>query len=222
MSTFADSTALVADDHGLYRSGLAFLLKDELGFGTVLEAGSFDEAIEQLEGDTAIGLALFDLHMPGMGGPQSLTVVRDCYPKVRVAIVSGSEQREDVLAALGAGVHGYVAKSLPDAEIASALRSILSGHIYAPRFIASAGPSASAEPTAKQQAEAEAQTLQRLTPRQRDVLRLISNGLSNKEIARKLTIAEGTVKIHLAALFAQLGVKNRTQAAAIAAKFNVR
>ena len=213
--------ALVADDHSLYRVGMGFLLKDRLGFQSVVEASSFDAALDRLADTPDIEIALFDLSMPGVGGPHSLSIVRDIYPNVRVAVVSGSEERKDVLAAVATGLGGYVPKSLPDDEIAVALQGILDGRIYVPQFMtvdarstAQRANSRSETETPDATSDAIANTAAKLiTPRQRDVLDAVRLGLSNKEIARELDIAEGTVKIHLAALFSNFGVRNRTELA---------
>lgn len=207
MTAARTGIALVVDDHSLYRVGLSLLLKDQLGFGRVIEASGFDEALDRLADTTDIHLALFDLSMPGMGGPQSLAVVRASYPELRIAVVSGSEERANVERALAANLHGYIPKSLPDADIVAALREIVAGRIYMPRFTTAASP-ATAPALASERT-----TLEGLTPRQRDVLAGIVRGLANKEIARELDIAEGTVKIHLAALFAHFDVRNRTELA---------
>ncbi|MCZ8315571.1 response regulator transcription factor, partial [Phreatobacter sp.] len=126
------------------------------------------------------------------------------------AVVSGSDSRTDVLAALAAGVNGFVPKGLRDDDLVAALRTILAGAIYVPATLAqSTGPAA--EPVSP------GIDLARLTPRQREVLDLLVEGRSNKEIARALDLGHGTVKIHLAAVFRHLGVSNRAAAAAIAA-----
>ncbi|MBN9289595.1 MAG: response regulator transcription factor [Hyphomicrobium denitrificans] len=207
---------LVADDHSLYRTGLSYLLKDRLGFNTVVEAATFDAALDRLSELDGIGLALFDLAMPGVSGPESLGVIKETYPDVRVAIVSGSEERSDVLKAVATGLGGYVPKSLQDDEIVAALRDILDGRIYVPRFMTSQGSTVAAralpEPTEKASASS-ATASKPISPRQRDVLECVRRGLSNKEIARELEIAEGTVKIHLAALFSHFGARNRTELA---------
>src|SRR5262245_19736648 len=96
MSPMRKTLALIVDDHGLYRAGLKLLLEDRLGFERVIEAGGFDEALDRLADTPAIKLALFDLSMPGMGGPSSLAVVRSSYPDLRVAVISGMEDRENV------------------------------------------------------------------------------------------------------------------------------
>ncbi|MGU9982339.1 LuxR C-terminal-related transcriptional regulator [Phreatobacter sp. HK31-P] len=209
--------AVIADDHGLYRMGLAFTLKDRLGFDGVVEAASLDEALARLDDAEGIALALFDLSMPGMQSAASLAAVRECYPDLPMAVVSGSENRADVLAALAAGVNGFVPKGLRDNDLVAALETILSGAIYVPSSLAQAtGPGG--EPASGSGAF----DLGRLTPRQRDVLGLLVEGRSNKEIARALDLGHGTVKIHLAAVFRHLGVSNRAAAAAVAAPLLAR
>ncbi|MFA7307884.1 MAG: response regulator transcription factor [Hyphomicrobium sp.] len=218
MTNAKRDAVLVADDHSLYRTGLGFLLKDRLGFHTVVEAATFDAALDRLSELEDIGLALFDLSMPGVSGPESLGVIKETYPDVRVAIVSGSEERGDVLKAVATGLGGYVPKSLQDDEIVAALRDILDGRIYVPRFMTSSGSPAAARTSTPEQIEKKWDTsgvtgTKPISPRQRDVLDCVRRGLSNKEIARELDIAEGTVKIHLAALFSHFGARNRTELA---------
>jgi DNA-binding NarL/FixJ family response regulator len=215
------TVALIADDHSLYRVGLALLLKDQLGFDSVIEANGFDEALDRLADTPDIKLALFDLSMPGMGGPQSLAVVRSSYPELRVAVVSGSEAREHITQSVEAGLHGYIPKSLVEPEMVSAIREVVQGRTYMPRnaVLEAAGASARTPGVGIGRADGlkggheKAATLDGLTPRQRDVLGGIVRGLANKEIARELDIAEGTVKIHLAALFVHFDVRNRTELA---------
>jgi len=218
MTNTRQDAVLVADDHSLYRTGLSFLLKDRLGFETVVEAATFDAALDRLSEIDDIKLALFDLSMPGVSGPESLGVIKETYPNVRVAIVSGSEDRSDVLKAVATGLGGYVPKSLQDDEIVAALRDILDGRIYVPRFMTSSGSpipvrAAASEQAGKKVEAGGAAFAKPISPRQRDVLDCVRRGLSNKEIARELDIAEGTVKIHLAALFSHFGARNRTELA---------
>lgn len=219
MTSDTMKTALVADDHSLYRMGLGFLLKDSLGFAEVIEVSGFDDALDRLANHADITLALFDLSMPGMGGPDSLRVVRETYPEVRIAVVSGAEDRSLVLAAVAIGLNGYIPKSLPEDAFVTALRQVLDGQVFIPRFMTGpirTSPSAGTNTDVAQAAGPVPQVaahLDALTPRQRDVLAGIQRGLANKEIARELDIAEGTVKIHLAALFAHFGARNRTELA---------
>jgi DNA-binding NarL/FixJ family response regulator len=218
MAMVTRDTVLVADDHSLYRAGLSFLLKDKLGFASVIEAATFDAALDRLSEPAKVDLALFDLSMPGISGPESLSVVKETYPGLRVAIVSGSEERNDVLRTVATGLSGYVPKSLSDDEIVGALEDILDGRIYVPRFMTAAGLSTGAKSSGQEIAEGKGgpgggAVTKPISPRQRDVLDCVRRGLSNKEIARELDIAEGTVKIHLAALFSHFGARNRTELA---------
>ncbi len=216
MNQTRKTSALIADDHGLYRVGLRLLLEDRLGFESVIETGGFDEALDRLADTPAIKLALFDLSMPGMGGPASLAVVRANYPELRVAVISGWDDRENVTATLGHGLNGFIPKSLSDEEIVAALKEVMAGKVFTPRVSVAksgAGPVGAPRSAGGVDAKGAASAMEGLTPRQRDVLAGIVRGLANKEIARELDIAEGTVKIHLAALFSHFDVRNRTELA---------
>lgn len=212
-------TALVADDDEFFRIALSGILKRQLRFSAVLEACSFDEAIDLLGNHSGIGLALFDLSMPGITSAANLSAVRECAPDTKVAVVSGSNNRRDILLALEAGVHGYVPKILGASELSSALEHVLAGGIFVPPSIAdlSYAPEIR-QPGSKPEGEANAPKAtpgetELLTPRQIDVLRLLVEGQSNKEIARSLNLGEGTIKIHVAALLRNLKVQNRSAAA---------
>ncbi len=218
----AFNVAIVADDDEFFRIALAAILKNQLGFTEVVEAASLDEAIERLADRGDISLALFDLAMPGMESAASLGAVRDIHPALKVAVVSASARRSDILAALAAGIHGYVPKGLGATDLAVAIRAILNGSVYVPPSIAGRTPF-SPEPDPLPIGEVRPEKLPQraiefLTPRQREVLWLLVQGFSNKEIARKLRLGEGTVKIHMAALFRSLRVRNRQEAAAAGAR----
>ena len=206
--------ALIADDDEFFRMALSTILTGKLGFSEVVQTASLDEAVEKLSARADISLALFDLAMPGMESPASLRAVRDCFEKLRVAVVSGSKNRLDVLSALEAGVHGYVPKGLGVAELVQALQLIVDGVIYIPPSIAILPSATDERPVATDRLAAPPKSsLAVLTPRQRDVLALLVQGQSNKAIARGLKLGEGTIKVHMAALFRSLGVKTRTAAA---------
>ncbi len=213
-------TAVVADDHELFRVALSSILRTRLGFAQVVETASLDQALDRLV-ETQATLALFDLNMPGMETSSSLLAVRECFPDVRVAVVSGSTERRDILLALEAGVHGYVPKTLGIEEIAAALRMVLDGWIYVPPSLAQIRDGAEA-PLSRQpmpmRDPGASETPTSLTPRQREVLAMLTQGRSNKEISRGLGLGEGTVKVHMAALFRALGVQSRAAAAAIGAR----
>lgn len=199
--------ALIADDHELFRSGLKQLLVDALDVEDVREAETFDQAIEILTDEGAGDLVLVDLRMPGMSGAEALAALRDGFPNAKIAVVSAWEERAEILAALSAGVHGYIPKSLSSSEIAGALRSILDGRIYVPATVGRRDPG---EPVAAATGQGE----NKLTLRQKEVLNELLKGQASKEIARTLDIAEGTVKIHLAAIYRALGVRTRAEAIA--------
>jgi DNA-binding NarL/FixJ family response regulator len=214
--------ALVVDDDPFFRIALGKILTDRLGCAEVIEADSFDSALERLAERPSISVALFDLAMPGMSSPANLRVIRETFPKTLVVMISASSARGDVMSALQAGAHGYVPKSLGVAGIVAALQTTFEGNIYVPAslsdvVIAEQGSGETSPPPA---APPPLETLDALTPRQRDVLLRLIEGMSNKEIARDLKLGEGTVKIHMAALFRNLGVKSRSAAAVAGARMS--
>ncbi|MBK3397709.1 response regulator transcription factor [Methylobacterium ajmalii] len=206
--------AVVADDYPFFRIALTSILRDQLGISEVQQVGSLDEALEALAEKQDVRFALFDLAMPGMESPASLSAVRECFPEVLTVVVSGSTEREDVFLALKAGVHGFVPKGSDVESLIRALRMVVDGFVYVPAFVTRVPGGASGAPTPTAWREAAADPTAALTPRQRQVLDLIVAGQSNKEIARSLSLGEGTVKIHVAALLKALGVPNRSAAAA--------
>ena len=205
--------ALIADDDEFFRMALATILTSKLKFAEVVQAASLDEAVEKLSARRDISLSLFDLAMPGMESPANLRAVRDCFETLRVAVVSSSKNRQDILSALEAGVHGYVPKGLGVADLAHALQLIVDGVIYVPPSIADLPAQGLPAPSREAAAPTPKAALATLTPRQRGVLALLVQGKSNKAIARDLDLGEGTVKVHMAALFRSLGVRTRTAAA---------
>jgi DNA-binding NarL/FixJ family response regulator len=214
---------LIADDDEYFRLALAALLRGPLGISKVEETGSLDEALGRLaEAPGGISLALFDLAMPGMEGPGTLSAVRECYPDVRVAVVSASQSRRDVLTSLETGVHGYIPKGFGPLELVRALKIIISGDIFVPAFLADmpvgGGHQRSGAPRNQAVDHGEAnENVAAMSPRQRQVLALLVKGYSNKQIASELSLGEGTVKVHVAALLRNLGVANRAGAAAAGA-----
>ena len=209
---------VVADDHGLYRRGLRSALTSAIPDAEIFEAPNFDTAVFLLEEKAPVDLAILDLHMPGLLTPEVLVDVMPIYPDTRFAIISGSESKAAIIATLSAGLHGFIAKSQSDEEIAHAVIDVLAGRIYVPALLSQASERHRMQPT--EMADGRRidrsigiDSLDGLTQRQRDVLKLMAEGYSNKEIARDLQIAEATTKIHAAAVMRRLGVRNRTEAA---------
>ena len=216
------NVALVADDDAFFRGALCAILEDRLGFSRIMEATSLDEAWEHLGEQPGITLALFDINMPGMKSPANLATVCELFPGIRIAVVSASRRRDDILTALHAGVHGYLPKGLGIDELTDAIRHVLEGGTYVPPSLADVLFQAKRAPMADDAEMAAPLTIDvlvRLTPRQLDVLRLLGQGLPDEEIMRSLDLSIGAVRIHVAALLRNLGVRNRSAAAAVGARF---
>jgi DNA-binding NarL/FixJ family response regulator len=204
-------TVLIADDHEVFRFGLGEVLKSKLGAKRIVEAAHLDEALERLA-DSDIDLAIFDLDMPGVERPSDLKAVRRQHPDVRLVVLSGSDDRADILASLEAGAHGYIIKNQRTEMLVERIKYILSGEVYVPPILAELGGLA---PVAAANEDSAADPLKALTPRQSEVLELLAKGLSNKQIGLELEVSEGTAKMHVAAVLRATGAANRTEAALI-------
>lgn len=206
---------LVVDDHEVFRFGLVQLLKHSFGVDAIIEAGRFEDALREL-GRADLKLILVDLDMPGLSQVGDLSALMEQRPDVRVVVVSGSGSREDMLAALAAGVHGYIMKGQGSEVLIEKLRYVLGGDIYVPPQLADRSHGRATDVPVLRKAPS---VSFELSDRQRDVLQGLIDGLSNKEIANRIGISEGTVKMHMAALFRALGATNRTHAVAIGKEF---
>ncbi|WP_158811695.1 response regulator transcription factor [Beijerinckia sp. L45] len=204
--------ALVADDHELFRSAISTILQLHCGFHKVFEVASLDEAIEKLGENEAITFATFDLGMPGINRAENLHSVRQIFPDLRAVVVAGSERRDDMFAAMIAGMHGYIPKTMSTPKIAAAFQMVVEGKIFLPWSVAQL-PAADDKIEPGDVYFTTPAFQGKLTPRQRDVLTCIRAGKSNKEIARALGLTESTVKVHTNALYRTLGVRNRVGAA---------
>lgn len=208
---------LIADDHRLIVEGVKLKLA-ELGPDTTFaEAMDVDELRRIIHGEQARGfdLALLDLAMPGAHGTSHLAETIQTLPGLPVIVLSGSEDPALMKELLAMGARGFIPKAYSPEVMLSAVRLVLSGGTYVPPMMldehhvaAPALPSATAESVRA----LEERLRKLLTERQIDVLRLLSQGKPNKLIARDLGISEGTVKIHLAAIFRALNVRNRVEA----------
>ncbi len=200
---------LIADDHPLVIEGMKLNLSrldPDMHF-TV--AQSVEQLHQLLREGPSPDLALIDLSMPGAQGSQHISEVLRLRPKMRVLVLSACEDGALMQKLINQGAHGYLPKSYPPDIMLSAIRLVLSGSTYIPPMAMHADGYAS-PPTSDP--EHEEQLAELLTERQIDVLRLLSRGSPNKVIARELGISEGTVKIHLAAIFRALNVRNRVEA----------
>jgi DNA-binding NarL/FixJ family response regulator len=200
---------LVGDPHPLFRAGLRLLL-EPLREGVAFdEAGTFDGLVDQCRDGGRHDLILMDLRLPGWPGFEGLRAVRALQPDTPLVVVSASEDVGDMRQALDQGARGFIPKSSSSAVLRGALDLVLSGGVYVPPMAFRASPEPSEH---HQEPEDEPRGSRGLTTRQRDVLTALRTGKSNKLIAYELGLSEGTVKIHVTAIFKALGVRNRTQA----------
>ncbi len=216
---------LIADDHELLRQAMRLALSDEQLGLSFAEANGFDAAVEALAADGA-DLLLIDLSMPGMAGAASLRALRGTHPATKIAVLTGADDRSTILECLAAGIHGYIVKSSPTEEIVNAVKTILAGSVYVTPTLAHLarakgagnGPATLSQSAPLPTSDVRAEDF---TPRQRDVLRLLGQGRPTKEIARELELGEGTVKVHLAAIYRILNARNRTEAVLMAGKLKL-
>lgn len=207
---------LIGDDHVLFREGLRRLLEQLKEGASFQEASNFDELLEKAGAGEAYDLVLTDLRMPGWPGFSGIQALRERQPDAKVVVVSASEAHHDVRDALEHGASGYIPKSSSVKIMLSALDLIFSGGVYVPPTVLREGNEAEARigaGGAGGMPPTDPQLEQLLTQRQREVLDRLREGKSNKQIAHELGLSEGTVKIHMTAIFKSLGVRNRTQAA---------
>ena len=211
---------LLADDHDLVRDALKAYIETIPGAPDVLQASSFAEAVQQAAETPGIDVIILDLYMPGMNGFTGLEVMRERFPEVPVVILSGMAQREEVFTALRRGAAGFIPKTLSVKAMLYALQLVLAGEMYLPSMVLTPEEGGTrAQPIPGRKLSEGGGPLESLTPRERDVLSLLSKGLSNKEIASQLSLKPITVASHLKAVFRKLGAANRTQAAKIALEF---
>ena len=215
---------LIADDHRLIVEGVKTKLSEleqEVEFVVAMNIAEFDAVLNRA--DSALDLAIIDISMPGAQGHRHIAEMRRVAPEVPIIVLSGSEDTELIRTLLELGVQGFIPKAYSPDVMLSAVRLVLSGGVYVPPLLLAGVqargwtpavelPAASRNlPSAAEQHSLDG-LRQILTERQIDVMRLLSQGKPNKLIARNLGISEGTVKIHLAAIFRALNVRNRVEA----------
>ncbi|MGH2376016.1 MAG: response regulator transcription factor [bacterium] len=197
---------LIVDDHPIVREGLVAVLEDQGDFQVAGTAGSATEALELVDG-LLPDVILLDLELPGMDGLEAMPRLIAAAPAARIIVFTAYDTDERVLGAIKAGAKGYLLKGAAAEEIAGAIRAVHSG-----------GSHLSPRVAAKVVAAVNAPRHTVLTAREREVLRLVADGRSTKQIARSLSITERTVKFHIASLMNKLGADNRAQAVAVATR----
>ncbi|MES3023231.1 MAG: response regulator [Pseudomonadota bacterium] len=202
---------LLVDDHALFRSGIRSLLQRHADFAVVGEAADGVEGIkrcQQLKPD----VVLLDLHMPGMSGLETLHLMRQDCPSMAVIMLTVSEESEDLALAMRAGAQGYLIKNIETDYLLRAIRRAHAGEIVVAEAL-------TGKLVAHMQSGPQERTLSeidKLTPRERDILACLALGESNKFIARKLDLADSTVKIHVQNVLRKLKLTSRVQAAVFA------
>lgn len=201
------STVLLVDDHPLLRKGLQQLLSLADDMEVVGEANNGADAVRlgvELDPD----LILLDLNMQGMNGLETLSRLRDEGVTSRIVMLTVSDANEDVLDAIGRGADGYLLKDMEPEELLEQIQRSLQGKLVMSEAVTQVLATAIRKPSKNPLA-----SLENLTSRERDIIKLIAKGLSNKLIARELDISDGTVKVHVKHLLKKLGLRSRVEAA---------
>jgi DNA-binding NarL/FixJ family response regulator len=200
---------VVVDDHPVVRQGLVTVLEDEADLQVVGSAGSADDALALVRREQP-EVVLLDLEMPGHDGVSALPALLEARPGLAVLVFTAYDTDERVLGAIRAGARGYLLKGASADEIARGIRAVYAGSSYLEPRVARAVLAAVQSPPSHPPLT--------LTEREREVLRLVAEGLPTKQIARSLSITERTVKFHVSSIFHKLGADNRAQAVALASQ----
>lgn len=199
---------LLADDHPLYRSGLRVLLETQPDMAVVGEAATGEEAVTCVS-DSAPDVVVMDLSMPGAGGLCAIRTITGTHPDARVLALTMLDDPASVAAALRAGARGYLVKGASGDEALHAIRAVASGQVIFDARVAVTLLSSLNEG----EGEASDEPFPELTPRERDILRLIAEGQSNTSIARRLHLTDKTVRNYGTTIFRKLDVTSRVEAA---------
>lgn len=211
---------LIADDHELFRRGLRMVLDDEPDLEVVAEAGDGREAVE-LARDQAPDVVVMDVRMPSVSGIEAAGLIKADQPGIRILMLTISDEEDDLFEAVKAGANGYLLKEISIDEIAAAVRSVHAGQSLITPSMASKLLTEFAELVRKEQPVPQDVPAPRLTPREVEVLQEVAKGLSNRDIAQSLSIAENTVKNHVRNILEKLHLHSRMQAVLYAVRQNL-
>jgi DNA-binding NarL/FixJ family response regulator len=200
--------ALLADDHPLMREGVRQVLAQLEPPVQIIDAHDYPSLFAQTRSHVDLDLAVVDLNMPGFVGMQGITQYRSRFPDIPLVVLSASESLHDIRSVMEAGALGYIPKAASTAVMLAALRQVLAGNIYMPTDLADEN----ARLHTVAPSDFEALQHSGLTARQLEVARLLAQGCPNKAIAGMLAMSEGTVKVHIGAIFRAFNVTNRTEA----------
>jgi len=199
---------LLADDHPLFREGVAASLVASAEFAVIAQASSGEEAVE-LARNLRPDLVLLDVSMPGMGGIAAAGAIAAALPEARIMMLTMAETPESLMAALKAGAHGYVLKGVSASELRAIVARVAAGEAYVTPALAAEMLTEFSRPRAPDSFES-------LTSREAEVLELLSQGMTNRAIGEQLHLAEKTVKHYMTVILQKLQVRSRTEAALLA------
>jgi len=208
------TSLMIVDDHEVLRMGLRAALEVEDDFAVVAEAGNGREAIDKARAHRP-DIVLMDVRMEGTDGIEACREIRNELPGTQVLMLTSYAEEETVAAALLAGAAGYVLKNVPRARLLEALRAVARGETLLDSKLAR---SVVEKLMTQQQAQHKEEEQDYLTAREREVLALIAEGATNKEIAAKLIVSENTARNHVSHILSKLGFSRRSEAAAYAVK----
>lgn len=206
---------VIVDDHPIFREGVASILGAEPNIEIVGQGVTAEEAI-RLTGETLPDVILLDVNMPG-GGVTAAATIANAFPVVKIIMLTGSSEEEDVVNALKAGAHAYVLKGVAARELNGIVNSVFAGEGYVTPSLA-ANLLSEMKALSRGQRPAQNSVFDDLTERERQILELIASGTSNKEIGQKLFLTEKTIKHYVTNILQKLHVSNRVQAALLAKK----
>lgn len=202
---------LLADDHPLFRDGVAHSLEAEPGFQIVGQADSGEEAIA-LARDTRPDIVLLDVSMPGCGGITAAETIAAELPATRIMMLTAAENRDVLMDALKAGAHGYVLKGVSAAVLRDVVRRVMGGEAYITPVLASSLLIEFSRPAPPHD------PITDLAPREADILDLLKEGLTNREIGERMHLSEKTIKHYMTNILQKLHVRSRTEAVLVATR----
>jgi two-component system NarL family response regulator len=201
MNPTARIRTMIAEDHFVVRVGLSSIINSQPDMVNVAEAGNGRQAVELFEKHQP-DVTLMDLRLPGLSGIEAIAAILARFPKARIIMLSSFGGPENVFRAFQAGARAYFLKDVKGMDLVAAIRAVHAGQRPLPAEIASS--------------LAERLPATELSARETEILRMIANGQTNKQIASRLGISEGTVRVHASNVFAKLGCSDRAQAVAVA------
>jgi DNA-binding NarL/FixJ family response regulator len=207
---------LIVDDHALFRRGLQMVLRQETDIDVVGEAADGNEAVDRAQ-ETMPDVILMDVRMPHRSGIEATHHIKDLLPHVKILMLTISDEEADLYEAIKAGASGYLLKEIPIDEVAEAIRSVSAGQSRLSPSMAAKLLSEFAA-MSKRAEEVRQFPAPRLTDREMEVLRLVAQGLNNRDIGTKLFISENTVKNHIRNILEKLHLHSRMEAVVYAVR----